>query len=178
MEQKTKKFLFLKKEIGLYTSILVITAVLAGFLFLLSTEIGKAQESLEEFENFSQFSIIEENSLLPIANAFEPQNAKVTQEFQVIVTGYSSTPWETWGNPFVTASGSWVEDGIIANNLLPFGTKVRFPELYGNKIFVVKDRMHSRKQDNHMDIWFPSNQKALNFGVERTYVEVIEEVEA
>jgi 3D (Asp-Asp-Asp) domain-containing protein len=99
---------------------------------------------------------------------------KVIKKVTVIVTAYSSTPWETWGDPFITASGTYVRDGIIANNLLPFGTRVRMPEIYGDKIFIIEDRMHSRKSNYHFDIWFPSNRDALNFGVKNTYVEILE----
>ena len=178
MKKNTNKFLFLKRKAGLNLSTLVVMTVLAGLLFFIKTEMGKAQELLEEPVNLSQLSIIQENSFLPIVDPFDPKGIKITQQFDVVVTGYSSTPCQTWGDPFITASGSWVEDGIIANNLLPFGTKVRLPELYGNKIFVVKDRMHSRKKDYNMDIWFSSTQAALNFGINKTYVEVIEEIEA
>lgn len=172
MKKNNNKFFFLKRKTGSY---ILAVAALAGFLFFLKTD---AQDLSGEPENFPQLSIVQENSFLPIADPFEPEGIEIVQQFEVIVTGYSSTPCQTWGDPFITASGSWVEDGIIANNLLPFGTKVRFPELYGNKIFVVKDRMHSRKKDYNMDIWFSSTQAALNFGINKTYVEVIEEIEA
>jgi 3D (Asp-Asp-Asp) domain-containing protein len=66
-----------------------------------------------------------------------------------------------------------VRDGIVANNLLPFGAKVRMPELYGDKVFVVEDRMNRKKGDNHFDIWFPSHEEAENFGVKITYIEVL-----
>ncbi|MCK5044453.1 3D domain-containing protein [Candidatus Parcubacteria bacterium] len=178
MKKIINKFLFLKRRAGLHILTLVAMTILAGFFFFLKTEMGKAQDLLEKPENFPEFSIVQENSFLPVADPFEPEGIEIVQQFEVVVTGYSSTPCQTWGNPFITASGSWVEDGIIANNLLPFGTKVRLPELYGNKIFVVKDRMNSRKKDYNMDIWFSSTQAALNFGINKTYVEVIEETEA
>ena len=42
------------------------------------------------------------------------------------VTAYSSSPDETWGDPFVTASGRPVGDGVVAcPRRLSFGTKVR-----------------------------------------------------
>ncbi|MFH1657000.1 MAG: hypothetical protein ABH919_00875 [bacterium] len=175
MIKEINKFYFFAKKVKTYIVPAVLAAILAGFLFFLKAEIGKAQDLVKEPENFSQLSIVQENSLLAVSDPAEPKGIEVAQKFNVIVTGYSSTVWETWGDPFITADGGWVEDGVIANNLLPFGTKVRLPELYGNKIFVVKDRMHSRKASNHMDIWFSSNQLALNFGVKNTYVEVVEE---
>ncbi|RLC35094.1 MAG: hypothetical protein DRZ76_01140 [Candidatus Nealsonbacteria bacterium] len=99
---------------------------------------------------------------------------KVKDKVRVVVTAYSSTPEETDADPFITAAGTRVRDGIIANNLLPFGTMVRLPELYGEKIFVVEDRMNPKKGYYHFDIWFPSYWEAKNFGAKNTYVEILE----
>ena len=92
----------------------------------------------------------------------------------MIVTAYSSTPFETDSDPFITAAGTQVRDGIIANNLLPFGTKIRLPELYGEKVFIVEDRMSWKKGPYHFDIWFPSHWEAKKFGAQRTYLEILE----
>jgi len=86
------------------------------------------------------------------------------------ITAYSSTPEETDDTPFVTALGTEVRDGVIATNLLPFGTKVRIPSLFGDKIFVVEDRMHRRKE-NFLDIWMPSKEAAQTFGI--NFAEVV-----
>jgi 3D (Asp-Asp-Asp) domain-containing protein len=94
---------------------------------------------------------------------------------KVMITAYSSSPDETDDTPFITASNKYVRDGIIANNLLPFGTKVRIPALYGDKIFVVEDRMHKRKPNHQFDIWFPSKQLAINFGVKTAELEILED---
>lgn len=123
--------------------------------------------------DFSQISTIQNNSLLAVSSPSNPE-PEVAQKIKVVVTAYSSTPWETWGDPFITAAGTGVREGIIANNLLSFGTRVRFPEIYGDKIFVVEDRMNSRKGYYHVDIWFFSHQEALNFGAKRTYIEILE----
>ena len=88
------------------------------------------------------------------------------------ITAYSSTPEETDDTPFITASGERVRDGIIAANFLPFGTEVRIPELFGDRVFVVKDRMHRRKT-NFVDIWMPSKQLAIEFGIHQTEIEVL-----
>ena len=122
---------------------------------------------------FSQLATIQDNSLMAIASLSNPE-PEVAQKINVVVTAYSSTPWETWGDPFITAAGTGVREGVVANNLLPFGTKVRFPEIYGDKIFVVEDRMNSRIGYYHVDIWHPSYGEALNFGAKRTYIEVLE----
>ena len=81
---------------------------------------------------------------------------EVVKTVRMVVTAYSSTVDQTDDTPLITASGKYVDDGIIANNMLPFGTKIRIPELYGDKIFTVQDRMHKRKGIYHADIWFSS----------------------
>lgn len=99
---------------------------------------------------------------------------KVVKKIKVTVTAYSSCPEETDDTPFITASGKSVADGIVANNLLPLGTKIKIPELYGDKVFVVEDRMNARKSDYHVDIWLPSKTLAINFGVKTAEIEVLE----
>lgn len=91
----------------------------------------------------------------------------------ITITAYSSTPDQTDSTPFVTASGHLVEDGIVACNFLEFNTKIKLPELYGEKIFTVKDRM-AKKNSHKIDIWFPTTEEAKNFGVKKTIVEIIE----
>jgi len=99
---------------------------------------------------------------------------KVAKTIKVLATAYSSTPDQTDDSPFITASNKQVRDGIIANNMLPFGTKVRIPSLYGDKVFTVEDRMNRRKSNYHIDIWFPTRTSAVNFGVKTVEIEVLE----
>lgn len=99
---------------------------------------------------------------------------EVVKTVKMVVTAYTSSPEETDDTPFITASGKYVEDGIIANNLLPFGTKIRIPELYGDKIFTVEDRMHSRKGKYQADIWMAEKSEARIFGAKLLEIEVLE----
>jgi len=96
------------------------------------------------------------------------------RRMKVVLTAYSSTVGQTDGTPFITANGTYVRDGIVANNGLPFGTEIRIPELFGEKVFSVQDRMHWRKGGYQFDIWFPTYEQAKNFGVKYAYVEVLE----
>jgi 3D (Asp-Asp-Asp) domain-containing protein len=89
----------------------------------------------------------------------------------VTVTAYSSTPDQTDDSPFITANGTRVRDGIVAANFLRFGTRVRFPDHSGGKVFVVTDRMHQRFSDR-MDIWMETREEAQRFGIRRLKVEV------
>jgi len=88
------------------------------------------------------------------------------------ITAYSSTPDQTDSTPFYTANGTYVHDGIVAANWLKFGSRVRIPEMFGDKVFVVADRMHPRF-DNRMDIWFESREDAVQFGLRHLTVEVL-----
>lgn len=148
--------------------IVTTSLVLFAAMGLLS-EPKSAQGTLEH-QN-SSLLIVQENSLLPSSPLPTP---KVVKTINVIITAYSSTPEETDSTPFITAAGTTVKDGIIANNLLPFGTKIRIPELYGDKVFTVEDRMSSKKGYYHFDIWFPSKQEAKEFGAKLTHIEVLE----
>jgi len=116
--------------------------------------------------------LIEGNSLLALSDHFSPEN-KVKKRVLMVITGYSSTVWETDDDPLITASGKIVKKGIVANNSLPFGTKIRIPDLFGEEIFVVEDRMNWTKGNYHIDIWFPSYQEALSFGAKITEVEIL-----
>ena len=102
-----------------------------------------------------------------------PDTPVVAAQYWVIITAYSSTIDQTDASPFITASGTYVRDGVVACNFLKFGTRVRFPQLYGEKIFVVEDRM--APQNSHkMDVWFVTRWQAKHFGVKRAKVEVLE----
>lgn len=117
-----------------------------------------------------------ESSIAWAANAGSPNKEAVKEEaaeigtsYVVWVTAYSSAPEETDDTPFITAQGTPVRDGIIAANFLSFGTKVKIPELFGDRIFIVEDRMHSRKK-NFVDIWMPTKQEAKEFGIYQTEI--------
>jgi len=102
-----------------------------------------------------------------------PDTSKVVAQKLVAVTAYSSTADQTDSTPFITASGTNVRDGIVACNFLRFGTRVRFPQLYGDKIFVVEDRM-ALKNSHKIDIWFITRNEAKEFGVKYLQVEILE----
>jgi len=106
------------------------------------------------------------NSLTPA----DPAEARYTTSR--VVTAYSSTPDQTDATPFITANGTYVHDGIIAANWLKFGTRVRIPEYFGDKVFIVADRMNPRF-DDRADIWMADRQSAMNFGLRRLTIEVL-----
>lgn len=128
-----------------------------------------------EPQSFSKF--IYGNSLLSIQSPLAVQKniqikEVVKRQYNVVATAYSSTPDQTDSTPFITASGTHVRDGVVAANFLPIGTLIRIPEVYGDKVFVVEDRMHKR-YSNRVDIWFPSRNEAKQFGVKQIVIELI-----
>jgi len=103
----------------------------------------------------------------PVVARVEPKEVRTVK-----ATAYSSTPDQTDDSPFTMANGKRVHDGAVAANFLPFGTKVRFPELYGDKEFVVEDRMHRRFSDR-VDIWMETRSEAIRFGIQDITMEVL-----
>jgi len=93
-----------------------------------------------------------------------------------VITAYNSEKGQTDDTPCITANGFNVcEHGIedtIAANFLKFGTKVRIPELFGDKIFVVRDRMNQR-YPNRVDVWMQEKSHAQTFGVKQASIQVI-----
>ncbi len=100
---------------------------------------------------------------------------KNTSKIMILtVTGYSSSHDETDETPWLTAYNTLTRDGVVASNILPFKTKLRIPSLFGDKIFVVEDKMNPRYGE-HLDIWFPTKEEALKFGVHyNVLVEILE----
>ena len=102
-----------------------------------------------------------------------PESEKPDKKVNAVITAYTSTPGQTDDSPFIAATGKRVYDGMIAANWLPFGTKVKIPALYGDKIFTVDDRMNKRYGYGRMDIWLDTTRaEAMKFGVKRVVVEV------
>jgi len=91
----------------------------------------------------------------------------------VILTAYSSTVDQTDDTPFITASNTRTRDGVIAANFLAFGTKVKIPSVFGDKVFTVEDRM-AKKHNDKIDIWFSERYLAKNFGIQKADVLILE----
>jgi 3D (Asp-Asp-Asp) domain-containing protein len=130
-------------------------------------------------------ALVQSTSLMASAVTVSSKNLKTTkfsqswsEEMSVLATGYSSTPDQTDDSPFIMANGRYVHDGAIAANIyingkkIPLGTLVKIPELYGNRIFVVEDRMNSR-YTNNIDLWFADRSSALNFGAKRVKIQIV-----
>jgi len=94
------------------------------------------------------------------------------------LTSYNSEAAQTDDSPCITANGFNVcEYGIentIAANFLKFGTKVKIPDIFGDRIFVVRDRMNERYSDR-VDVWMVNKIDSQAFGVRRAEIYVLVE---
>lgn len=121
-------------------------------------------------EFISSFDV--NQNLLP-----EIKERKTDYKVKMTVTAYSSTRSQTDDSPCVTASGLNVcernQEDIVATNFnwLSFGTKIKIPELFGDKVFTIHDRMNTR-YTNHLDIWHKDYTRAIHFGAKHVIVEI------
>ena len=109
---------------------------------------------------------------------FEPyiSQPRIVPEYEVekvlaVVTAYSSTPDQTFGNPFVTASGARVRPGTIACPArLPFGTEI----VLEGQNFTCEDRMAKRyRYGEYYDIWKDNYQEAVQWGRQTIEITVL-----
>ena len=89
------------------------------------------------------------------------------------VYGYSSTEDQTDSSPLLTANLTHVVDGGIANNCLPFGTRVVVKEKEFVAIYFVNDRMNKRYGCDVFDIWFPTRGQAQAFGKQNLLITIL-----
>ncbi len=108
---------------------------------------------------------------LPAAADAEPK-----QVFTIPITAYTSDVAQTDSTPCIAARGFDLcehnEEDVIAANFLPMGAQIRIPELYGDRVFTVVDRMNARYR-YHVDVWMREYDDARNFGIKYTTVEVL-----
>jgi 3D (Asp-Asp-Asp) domain-containing protein len=131
------------------------------------------------------FSSKEEDTteeVLITTNVFpEVEDRKPTRVIAAVMTAYSSDVGQTDASPCLPADWKYNlcehyeqfgEQDTIAANFLPLGTKVRFPDLYGEKVFTVRDRMNARYGVGRGDIWMPTRAEAKQFGVKKVTMEI------
>ncbi|KKQ57243.1 MAG: hypothetical protein US74_C0006G0026 [Parcubacteria group bacterium GW2011_GWA2_38_13] len=92
------------------------------------------------------------------------------------ITAYSSTVDQCDSTPCITANGYNLcennKENVIATNFLPFGTKIRIPKQFGDRVFTVQDRMNARYY-YRADVWMQTREKATTFGIKYTEIEVL-----
>jgi len=99
------------------------------------------------------------NNLPAVVPAIETKEPQYT-EMKGIFYAYTPRWQETDNSPLINASGHRVQLGDIANNCLPFGTKIKV----GETIYTVRDRMNSRYGCEYFDILFFDLDSAKMWG--------------
>lgn len=102
---------------------------------------------------------------------------KVKKTMSRVITAYNSEVAQTDNDPCTTANGFNLckhnQEDSIAANFLPFGTEVMIPDLFGDRVFVVRDRMNSRHA-NRVDVWMKERHDAIKFGIQVATIQVLE----
>jgi 3D (Asp-Asp-Asp) domain-containing protein len=123
---------------------------------------------------------INEDYKIVVSDGEIPQIAapkKTVKSEKRVITAYNSEAAQCDASPCITANGFNVcEHGVedtIAANFLKFGTKVKIPELFGDRVFVVRDRMNP-KHYGRVDVWMKEKADAKQFGVKLARIEVMD----
>ncbi|TAK04156.1 hypothetical protein EPO34_03355 [Patescibacteria group bacterium] len=143
-------------------------------VLVMSAPAAFAREDAHEAERAEALALqvaAMQNATRPFGTLPDSPKPAWKRRMVVPVSAYNSDPWQTDDTPFVTASGTHVRDGIVAANFLPIGTKVKIPQLFGDKEFIVEDRMNAR-YGQAMDVWMESRDEARKLGRRRAMIEV------
>ncbi len=157
-------------------------AVLGAVITQIALPLAVKADVATEMPNLSQNNVFQGQTMKqgptpikPVKLSIRPIDREKPDKViaKAVITAYTSTPGQTDDTPFIAASGKRVHDGMIAANGLPFGTRVKIPAVYGEKIFVVEDRMNRRYGYGRFDVWLDmSRAEARKFGVKRVEVEI------
>jgi len=157
--------------------LLSILSISAIFFLTAGKSIAASTKAATEQPVQKDFEIVESND-------FPKAKEKISiRSYWVVATAYSSEVAQTDDSPCVPSMSDFnlckyyqqhkIEDTIAAN-FLPLGTKVKFPELYGEKVFTVRDRMNKRYNGTaRIDFWKSETTEAENFGVKSVKMEII-----
>jgi 3D (Asp-Asp-Asp) domain-containing protein len=96
-------------------------------------------------------------------------NDMVSLEKTGIFTAYTAIVSQTDSTPTITASNQKIREGVVANNCLPFGTKIKV----NNRIYEIQDRMNERYRCDNFDIYLLKHSEALDFGRQTLKYEII-----
>lgn len=99
---------------------------------------------------------------------------KPVEKMTVTATAYNSLAGQTDSTPCIAARGYDLceadQENVIAANFLPIGAKIAVPELSGDKVYTVVDRMNARYSkfcsgtSCRMDFWMRNYDDARKFG--------------
>jgi len=183
---------FLEKSVEKNHKTIAITLfvlILANLLFFPTPGLAKKSENIFAFEqklvwnwentqklaNLIKIGIRNKGfkNRLPESNDLEVEYTK-----NIVITAYNSEIGQCDASPCITANGFNVckhgKEDTIAINGLKFGTKVKIPALFGDRVFVVRDRMNSRYDSGRADIWMINKTEAIQFGVKYAQMEILD----
>ncbi len=160
---------------------LIILTFVLSFLFIFPQSKTLAQIYVQNAA-LSQTKIVKEerveqvNKINQITKRLPQNKIKIKKTIKVVVTAYNAVPEQTDATPCLTADGTDIcanpQLKIVAANWLPFGTKIRIPEYFGDTIFEVRDRMNSR-YPYRLDVLMDSIPAAKEFGIRYLKIEII-----
>jgi len=177
LKQNQKRIISLKKAKNLLI-ILVFVFFFDFFLFPMPVLANDAvAQSLADDDILKEEVVLNSNQSEITNNLPENDIWQVKSISMRVITAYNSEVGQTDDSPCITANGfdvcSHGQEDTIAANFLFFGTKVRIPGLFGDRVFVVRDRMNERYA-NRVDVWMINKQEAKQFGVKFTEIEILE----
>mgnify|MGYP002624636553 CR=1 FL=1 len=169
-----------KIVVGLTTLVFVVSAMIPQTVYAqangVSPEVSISGRSMDLLTK--RFAEAEDKLVpLPIASerprvAYQPG----VSEMYVSSTAYSSAVAKTDATPCITADGFNVcangVENVVAANFLPFGTQIQIPELFGDRIFTVHDRMNNRYYYK-VDVWMTSRDRAIQYGIRNVKIRIL-----
>ena len=170
-ELKKKEFRNMKLKTAKRLILAIIVVLVFDFLLFPAPLLASESVNLPD-----KIPIIEE--VLPIINNILPDtdNLAVDRTSYRTISAYNSEIGQTDSTPCITASGfnlcENAKEDSVAANWLPFGARIRIPELFGDRVFIVRDRM-SEKYSNRLDIWMLEKADAKKFGVCVALIEIL-----
>ena len=136
-----------------------------------------AQKIANTMASSTAISTASSTATSTVATTTTPVSPKVKNTSVHVITAYNSEVGQTDNSPCITANGYDVckngKEDTIAANFLKFGTKVKIPDLFGDRVFVVRDRMNA-KHPSRVDIWMKDRPSAMKFGVRTAKIQVLE----
>jgi 3D (Asp-Asp-Asp) domain-containing protein len=194
-----KEYLKLAKN-KLVEGILVLISLLTLanlVMFPIPTFADTGSSTLDSIDNTVNYELVPENKgdnliqiLNPevmfydnngqVENGHLPQNDGLEEKYSItaVITAYNSDIGQTDNSPCITANGFDLckhgQEDSVAINGMKMGTRVRIPELFGDRVFVVRDRMNARYSSDRVDVWMISRSDAKKFGVKVAKLEVLE----
>lgn len=139
-----------------------------------------AQKKVQKTKSKEQSKTVRRAIFTPMEYDYAGKDASSTEQVKYhgrhSMTAYTSEVAQTDASPCTTANGfnvckHGVEDTIAAN-FLPFGSRVKIPELFGDRVFIVRDRMN-RRYDSRVDVWMKDKSDAMQFGVRSARIVVL-----